>query len=88
MFVSHSGELLDVFRHETAIYGVSTDPLNDNIFTTASHDGRVLIYDMRDTPSEGILLTDDLFVILCHRYCFFICLLVSCQIKNYDKTIS
>jgi len=51
--LSCSGELLDVFLHEDAVYGLSVDPFNDNIFASASDDGRIVVYDMRAPPTEG-----------------------------------
>lgn len=48
-----SGEAEDVYRHEDAVYGLSSDPVNDSIFASACADGRVLIYDIRAPPSEG-----------------------------------
>lgn len=44
-----SGETKDVFSHEDAVYGLSPDPTNPSVFATACDDGRVLIYDTRDS---------------------------------------
>ena len=49
----YRGASLDVFTHEDAVYGLSSDPVNDNVFASACDDGRILIYDMRVPPSEG-----------------------------------
>lgn len=46
-----SGQTLDVYLHEEAVYGLSADPNNDNIFASACDDGRVLIYDTREPAS-------------------------------------
>ncbi|XP_051004345.1 DDB1- and CUL4-associated factor 5 isoform X2 [Acomys russatus] len=43
-------ETLDVFAHEDAVYGLSVSPVNDNIFASSSDDGRVLIWDIRESP--------------------------------------
>ena len=43
------GETKDVFSHEDAVYGLSTDPTNPSVFATACDDGRVLIFDTRDS---------------------------------------
>ena len=48
-----SGETLDVFTHEEAVYGLSVDPVNDSVFASACDDGRILLYDIRAPPSEG-----------------------------------
>lgn len=42
-----SGELLDVFIHTKPVYGLSIDPVNDQIFATSGEDGRVLLFDLR-----------------------------------------
>ncbi|KAJ6667245.1 hypothetical protein lerEdw1_017223 [Lerista edwardsae] len=47
-----SGETLDVFAHEDAVYGLSVSPVNDNVFASSSDDGRVLIWDIRES-SQG-----------------------------------
>lgn len=46
-----SGKPLDYFLQEQPVFGVSCDPLNDNIFSVAGDDGRILIYDMRDSSN-------------------------------------
>lgn len=48
-----SGQTLDVFLHEEAVYGLSADPVNDNVFASACDDGRILIYDTRGPASTG-----------------------------------
>ncbi|KAM4690223.1 DDB1- and CUL4-associated factor 5 [Rhinophrynus dorsalis] len=45
-----SGETLDVFTHDEAVYGLSVSPVNDNVFASSSDDGRVLIWDIRESP--------------------------------------
>ncbi|XP_076442508.1 DDB1- and CUL4-associated factor 5-like [Babylonia areolata] len=47
-----SGETEDVFRHDEAVYGLSTDPNNETIFASACDDGRVLVYDTREPASS------------------------------------
>lgn len=47
-----SGETINIFLHQDALYGLSVDPLNDNVFASACDDGRVLIFDIRQPPSE------------------------------------
>ena len=49
-----SGEALDLFRHELAVYGVSVHPTTDAIFASAGEDGQVLVYDTRAPPSTGL----------------------------------
>ncbi|XP_068109952.1 DDB1- and CUL4-associated factor 5 [Hyperolius riggenbachi] len=45
-----TSETLDVFAHEEAVYGLSVSPVNDNVFASSSDDGRVLIWDIRESP--------------------------------------
>lgn len=47
-----TGDCLDVFYHTKPVYGLSVDPNNDNIFTTAGDDGRVLLFDLRASNDE------------------------------------
>lgn len=42
-----SGTAVDVFLHEKPVYGLSLDPLNDQIFSSAGEDGRILVFDLR-----------------------------------------
>lgn len=35
-----------------AIYGLSIDPLNDNVFATASNDGSVFLWDLREANNN------------------------------------
>jgi len=49
----YSTETLDVFAHEDAVYGLSVSPVNDNIFASSSDDGRVLIWDIRESSHGG-----------------------------------
>lgn len=52
-----TGEAVNFFIHEQPVYGLSIDPLNDNVFASACDDGRVLIYDIREpTNSEPFCL--------------------------------
>ena len=48
-----SGEAIDVYRYDEAVYCLCVDPNNSNVFASASDDGRVLIYDIRAPASEG-----------------------------------
>lgn len=45
---------MDVFLHDEAVYGLSADPNNENIFASACDDGRVLIYDTREPATTGM----------------------------------
>lgn len=43
-----------MFLHDDAVYGISVNPENSNVFATACDDGRILVYDMREPPATGI----------------------------------
>lgn len=49
------GKVCDVFNLGNPVYGISVDPCNDNIFASAGEDGRILIFDTRLDPSNGIM---------------------------------
>lgn len=51
-----TGEILDVFLHDEAVYGLSVHPVNDYIFVSACDDGRVLIWDARQTYGDAFTL--------------------------------
>ncbi|XP_022237870.1 DDB1- and CUL4-associated factor 5-like isoform X2 [Limulus polyphemus] len=48
----HTGSALDIFSHEDAVYGISVEPTNDCVFATACNDGRILIWDSRESSSS------------------------------------
>lgn len=50
---SFSLEPYDVFLHSKPVYGLSVDATNDQIFSTAGEDGRILVFDLR-TGSQAI----------------------------------
>ncbi|XP_052105470.1 DDB1- and CUL4-associated factor 5-like [Mytilus californianus] len=46
-----SGATLEVFMHDDAIYGLTSDPNNVNVFASACDDGRILVFDIREPAS-------------------------------------
>ncbi|KAK9875394.1 hypothetical protein WA026_007789 [Henosepilachna vigintioctopunctata] len=38
--------------HKKPVYGLNINPQNDNILATAGDDGRILLYDLRETPNS------------------------------------
>lgn len=42
-----------MFLHIDAVYSLSVNPVNDNVFASSSDDGRVLIWDTRGPPNAG-----------------------------------
>ncbi|CAG2165823.1 unnamed protein product [Oppiella nova] len=54
---SVTGETVDVILHNDAIYGLSVNPFDDNIFASACDDGRVCLWDLRkETVRETTVL--------------------------------
>ncbi|KAH3853970.1 hypothetical protein DPMN_096508 [Dreissena polymorpha] len=53
-----TGETKDVFTHEDAVYGLSPDPTNPSVFASACDDGRILIYDIRDSCADPFCLAN------------------------------
>ncbi|XP_078089484.1 DDB1- and CUL4-associated factor 5 [Mustelus asterias] len=53
-----STEIVNVFPHDDAVYGLSVSPVNDNVFASSSDDGRVLIWDIRDSHGEPFCLAN------------------------------
>ena len=49
---SATGETIDVILHNDAIYGLSVNPVNDNVFASACDDGRVCVWDLRIESSQ------------------------------------
>ncbi|XP_068222264.1 DDB1- and CUL4-associated factor 5 isoform X2 [Palaemon carinicauda] len=47
-----TGDLVDVFLHREAVYGVSVNPTLDSVFASAGEDGQILMYDMRESPAS------------------------------------
>ncbi len=45
-----------MFPHTKPVYGLSVDPSNDNIFSTAGEDGRVLMFDLRCNVKDGMCI--------------------------------
>lgn len=56
LYVSFSGKLDNVFKHEEPVYGLSIDPQNDSIFATASENGVVLLFDQRTDPADPLVV--------------------------------
>ncbi|KAH7933891.1 hypothetical protein HPB49_018941 [Dermacentor silvarum] len=51
-----TGATRDVFLHDEAVYGLSVQPGNDYVFASASDDGCILVYDVREPRSSDPLL--------------------------------
>ncbi|XP_034941352.1 DDB1- and CUL4-associated factor 5 [Chelonus insularis] len=46
-----TGDPLEYFLHEKPVYGLSVHPEDDNIFSSACDDGRILIFDIRNSSN-------------------------------------
>ena len=44
---------MDYYLHEKAVYGVSLQPSNANVFATACDDGQLRIFDSRCCTGDG-----------------------------------
>lgn len=53
-----TGDTKDVFSHDDAVYGLSPDPSNPNMFASACDDGKVLIFDVRDSSGDPFVLAN------------------------------
>jgi DDB1- and CUL4-associated factor 5 len=51
-----SGDCVDVFYHTKPVYGLSVDPSNDNVFATSGEDGRVLLFDLRASNDDPLVI--------------------------------
>lgn len=51
-YLFYSGDCVDVFFHTKPVYGLSVDPINDQIFATAGEDGRILLFDLRASNDD------------------------------------
>ncbi|KAJ8683820.1 hypothetical protein QAD02_019612 [Eretmocerus hayati] len=45
-------DVLNFFRHEKPVYGLSVHPQNDHVFASACDDGRILVYDTRGSANS------------------------------------
>ncbi|CAH1117192.1 unnamed protein product [Phaedon cochleariae] len=44
--------------HEKPVYGISIHPQNNNIIATAGEDGRILLFDVRDTSQDAQVVAE------------------------------
>ncbi|KAF7266740.1 hypothetical protein GWI33_019961 [Rhynchophorus ferrugineus] len=48
----YSGNAITTIPHRKPVYGLSVNPQNDEIISTAGEDGRLLLYDIREAPHQ------------------------------------
>ncbi|KAL0269456.1 UNVERIFIED_CONTAM: hypothetical protein PYX00_007181 [Menopon gallinae] len=53
-----TGNPVDYFLHDSPVFSLSLHPTNGNIFASAVDNGRILIYDIRETNSEPVCLAN------------------------------
>lgn len=53
MVFAFRGQSILKLPHRKPVYGLSVNPQNDCILATAGDDGRVLIFDLRDSSDAG-----------------------------------
>ncbi|XP_060521769.1 DDB1- and CUL4-associated factor 5 isoform X2 [Cylas formicarius] len=48
----YSGNAITSIPHRKPVYGLSINPQNDEIISTAGEDGRLLLFDVREAPNQ------------------------------------
>ena len=48
-----SGETIGMYYHDDPVYGINVHPEDNNVFLTASDDGKVMLWDIRTSPVSG-----------------------------------
>ena len=63
-----TGKTLDIFPHDESVYCVNSHPEHPEIFTTACSDGRTLLFDLRMSIEEPLMLQGSTYPY--HGVCF------------------
>ncbi|XP_044263338.1 DDB1- and CUL4-associated factor 5 isoform X2 [Tribolium madens] len=50
-----TGNFVGKLMHRKPVYGLSVNPQNDNVLATAGDDGRILLFDVRESPNSDAL---------------------------------
>ena len=45
-----------MYYHDDPVYGLNVHPEDNNVFLTASDDGKVMLWDIRTSPVSGKVL--------------------------------
>ncbi|KAL9953099.1 hypothetical protein ACROYT_G040459 [Oculina patagonica] len=48
-----TGETVGMYYHDDPVYGLNIHPEDNNVFLTASDDGKVMLWDIRTSPVSG-----------------------------------
>ncbi|XP_053947354.1 uncharacterized protein DDB_G0287625 isoform X1 [Anastrepha ludens] len=51
-----TGKLMNVYKHNNPVYGLSIDPRSDSIFATACEDGQILVFDQRVGADDPLVV--------------------------------
>ena len=62
-----------MYYHDDPVYGLHVHPENSNVFLTASDDGKVLLWDNRNSCLNG-MLTLSFIIYLFSKKISFLCL--------------
>lgn len=62
------GSPVDIFLHDSPVFSLSLHPDNGNIFASAANNGRILIYDIRESNTGGSALKR--IEVVCHLLVF------------------
>lgn len=54
-----------MYYHDDPVYGLNIHPEDNNVFLTASDDGKVLLWDIRASPVSGMELFCPIFFTNC-----------------------
>ena len=71
-----SGQVVSMYYHDDPVYGLHVHPENSNVFLTASDDGKVLLWDIRTSCLNGMLIILLSFIIYLFSKKDFISLLL------------
>lgn len=59
-----SGQVVSMYYHDDPVYGLHVHPENSNVFLTASDDGKVLLWDIRTSCLNGMLILSFIIYLL------------------------
>jgi WD repeat-containing protein 22 len=51
-----TGKTKDIFPHDEPVYGIACHPECSELFASASSDGRVLVFDLRESNNDPVML--------------------------------
>lgn len=75
-------------HHRKPVYGLSVNPHSDSVLATAGEDGRVLIFDLRDTANIGKSKITFMNIYITTNYIYiyiFICKGMLCLVRQVSN---